>query len=88
MTRKLTTLFAAAAIVTGLGAVTAFADGAAQPSQHGAGMMTGQGGMMGQMDPDQMKRMMQMVENCNHMMETMNNMPMQPDGEHNPGPKG
>ena len=87
MTRKLTTLFAASAILAGLGTTTAaLAEGTANPSQppqHSTGMMGEHRTTMGQMDPDHMKQMTRMADNCNRMMESMNNMPMQPGGEQN-----
>lgn len=43
----------------------------------GRGGMMGHGGMMGQMDPAQMNRMM---ENCNRMMESMQQSPAAPRG--------
>jgi Spy/CpxP family protein refolding chaperone len=69
MTGKLTTLFAAAAIIGGLTAATApYAQEAQPPSTQGmmgdhAGMMN----MMGQMSPDHMKQMTAMIDNCNRM---------------------
>jgi hypothetical protein len=50
-------------------------------------MMGDRGGMMnmmGQMSPDHMKQMSRMVDNCNRMMESMNNAPTGPD--HQPAP--
>ncbi|HEX4571500.1 MAG TPA: hypothetical protein VH184_13805 [Dongiaceae bacterium] len=94
MTRKLTRIFAATAVFGALtAATTAFAQGGTSPSpSHGAMPMTnGQGGMMnmmGQMNPDQMKQMTSMVENCNRMMESMTNMPAKPDKEPAPGSHG
>lgn len=80
MTRKLTTLFAATtAILAGLGTATAmFAAEGASPSSsprpaHGTGMMgdhAGTTGMMGQMNPEQMKQMTRMADNCNRSMTT------------------
>jgi hypothetical protein len=81
MTRKLTTLFAAATMVGGLvAATTVFAEQANPPSQppSAQGMMgdhSGMMNMMGQMSTDQMKQMTRMVDNCNRMMESMNNAP-------------
>jgi hypothetical protein len=90
MTRKLTTLFATASIIGGLVAATpVLAEEhtptlpSTAPSANGM-MMGGHGGMMdmmGQMSPDHMKQMTQMVENCNRMMESMNGAPMGP-GSH------
>jgi hypothetical protein len=74
MTGKLTTLFAAAAIIGGLTAATAlYAQEAQPPSEppRTAGMMN----MMGQMSPDHMKQMTAMIDNCNRMMESMNKSP-------------
>jgi Spy/CpxP family protein refolding chaperone len=90
MTRKLTTFFAAAAILGGLTTVaTAFAEESRPSSQPpGAqGMMGDHGGMMGmmgQMSTDQMRQMTRMVDNCNRIMESMNNTPTGPD--HRPAP--
>ena len=126
MSRKLTALFAAAAMLSGLGAMTTgFAEEAnPSPQMPGAhGMMGDPGGMMnmmgqmgpdqmmnmmgqmspdqmmnmmaqmspdqminmmGQMSPDHMKQMTRMVDNCNRMMESMNNPPTAPD--HQPAP--
>ncbi len=94
MTRKLTTFFAATAILGGLGTATlVFADENTPSSTpprpaHGTGIMgdhSGMMSMMGQMSPDQMK---QMVDNCNHMMESMTTTPATPDEKATPGPKG
>jgi hypothetical protein len=81
MTGKLTTLFAAAAIIGVLTAAkTSFAQEAQPRSQppSAQGMMGDHGGMMnmmGQMSPDHMKQMTAMIENCNRMMESMSNSP-------------
>lgn len=90
MSRKHTAFFAATALVGGFlvaqgafaqqGSTTPPSDGTpqAQPGQgqSGQGMMgggmMGMMNMMGQMDPAQMNRMM---ENCNKMMEGMNQAP-------------
>jgi Spy/CpxP family protein refolding chaperone len=92
MTRKLTTLFAASAILAGLGTATAvLAEGSTprtQPPQHGTGMMgdhSGMMNMMGQMSPEQMKQMTDMMDNCNRMMEGMTTAPSQKAA---PGSKG
>ena len=77
MTGKLTTIFAAAAIIGGLTAATALYAQEAQPPSQPPGthrMMadhTGMMNMMGQMSPDHMKQMTAMMENCNRMMESM-----------------
>jgi hypothetical protein len=75
MTRNLKTLFAAAAVLTGIvTATTVFAQEstpAPQPPRM-QGIIGDRGGMMnmmGQMSPDQMKRMSGMMDKCNHMME-------------------
>ncbi len=81
MTGKLTTLFAAAAIIGGLTAATApYAQEAQTPSQPPStqGMMGDHAGMMnmmGQMSPDHMKQMTAMIDNCNRMMESMSKSP-------------
>jgi hypothetical protein len=80
MTRKLNTLFAAAAVVEIATATAVFAqEGAPAPQPpHMQGTMGDQGGMMkmmGQMSPDQMKRMTEMMDKCNHMMESMQQAP-------------
>ena len=81
MTGKLTTLFAAVAIIGGLTAATApYAQEAQPPSQPSRtqGMMGDHAGMMnmmGQMSPDHMKRMTAMIDNCNRMMESMSKSP-------------
>jgi hypothetical protein len=80
----------AAAILAGSAAVTTgFAEETnPSPQTPGAhGMMGDRGGMMnmmGQMSPDHMKQMSRMVDNCNRMMESMNNAPTGPD--HQPAP--
>jgi Spy/CpxP family protein refolding chaperone len=90
MTRKLTTLLAAATILGGLTtAATVFAEEShpSSPSPRAQGMMGDHGGMMGmmgQMSAEQMQRMTRMVDNCNRMMESMNNAPAGPD--HRPTP--
>ena len=90
MTRKLTGLFAAAAVFGALATATAAlaqsgmpssASPATQPMMGDRGGMTG---MMGQMNPDQMKQMTRMVENCNRMMEGMG-PPATQDKETAPG---
>ena len=81
MTGKLTTLFAAAAIIGGLTAATApYAQEAKTPSQPPStqGMMDDHAGMMnmmGQMSPDHMKQMTAMIDNCNRMMASMSKSP-------------
>jgi hypothetical protein len=94
MTRKLTRIFATTAVFGALAtATTAFAQGG-MPSPQSPGTMPmagGQGGMMdmmGQMNPDQMKQMTRMVENCNRMMESMMTAPEKPNKEPAPGGHG
>jgi len=95
MTRKLTTLFAAAAVLTGISAATVvFAEegspAATQPP-HAQGMMGNHGGMMnmmGQMSPDQMKLMTSMMEKCNRMMDRASNAPARTDKEQTPATHG
>ena len=73
MIRKLTTLLAAAAMLGGLpAATTVFADEAnPSPQMRSAQGMTGDhGGMM-----NMMGQMSRMAENCNRMMESLNNAP-------------
>jgi hypothetical protein len=95
MTRKLNTLLTAAVILGGLTTMTTVFAEESRPSSQppGAqgmmgnnggmmGMMGNHGGMMGmmgQMSPDQMQQMSQMVDNCNRMMESMNNAPAGPN---------
>jgi hypothetical protein len=97
MTRNLTTLFAATAILAALGTATAVFGAENTPSSppphpaHGTGMMgdhAGMMGMMGQMNPEQMKQMTRMVDNCNHMMESMTITPTAPDQKATPGHQG
>jgi hypothetical protein len=89
MTRKPTTLLAAATILGGLTiATTVFAEESHSPSPppRAQGMMGDHGGMigmMGQMSAEQMQRMARMVDNCNRMMESTN-APAGPD--HRPTP--
>ena len=84
MTRKLTRIFAATAVFGALAAATtAFAQGGTSPSPSPGAMpmADGQGGMMnmmGQMNPDQVKQMIRMVESCNRMMESMTTTPEKP----------
>ena len=81
MTGKLTTLFAAAAIIGGLTAATAlYAQEAQPPSEppRTQGMMGDHAGMMnmmGQMSPDHMKQMTAMIDNCNRMMKSVSKSP-------------
>jgi hypothetical protein len=90
MTRKLTTYIAAVAIFGSLvTATTVFAQETTpslqQPQTQGA--MGGHGGMtnmMGQMSPDHMKQMAQMVDSCNRMMVSMGNAPTEADKERAP----
>jgi hypothetical protein len=90
MTLKLNTLFATATVLTGITTGTAvFAqEGTPAPqSPRMQGMMGDHGGMMkmiGQMSPDQMKRMTGMMDKCNHMMENTSNAPTGPDRERAP----
>jgi hypothetical protein len=82
MLHKLNTFLATAAILGGIAAATTvFADESAPaPSSHG--MMARHGGgttMMGEMSPDQMTRMTEMVDRCNLMMEHTNSAPTGPD---------
>jgi hypothetical protein len=90
MTPKLTTFFAAIAILAGFAATTTFAQESppsTQPPQ-AHGTIGGHGGMMGQMSPDQMKQMTSMVGSCNRMMEGMNHAPTGPEKEPTPGHDG
>jgi hypothetical protein len=93
MTRKLTRIFAAAAFGSLAAATTAFAQsGTTPPQSPGTMSMAGdQGGMMnmmGQMDPNHMKQMSRMVENCNRMMESMIAAPQKATKEPAPGSHG
>jgi hypothetical protein len=88
MTSKLTTLLAAAAMLSGLAAMPpVFAEEAHPSSQppSAQGMMGGDHGgmmnMMEQMSPDHMKQMTRMVDNCNRMMEGMSNAPTEPHNQ-------
>jgi len=75
MTRKLTTFFAATAILTGLGTATAVLAEETTPSPMQGTSMMGGHGMMRQLNPDHMKQMTRMIDNCNRMMESMITMP-------------
>src|SRR5262249_25801117 len=74
MTRKLIASFAAAAVLSGVvAATTVFAQEGTPPSQSPQAQHDmGHGGMMGmgQMSPDHMKQMTEMVEKCSRMMAT------------------
>ena len=90
MTRKLTTLLAATAILGGLTTMTtAFAEESrpSSPPPRAQSMIGDHGGMMGmmgQMSTDQMQQMTRMADNCNRMMEGMNNAPTRPDNQKAP----
>jgi len=75
MIRRSTSLFATVVILGGFTAATAAlaqAPAPSSPQPQGQGMMKGHGGMMmSPMDPDHMKQMARMMENCNRMMERM-----------------
>jgi hypothetical protein len=97
MTRKLARIFAATAVFATLAAATtALAqngtpqNGTPSPQSPGTMPMAGaQGGMMnmmGQMDPDHMRQMSRMIQNCNRMMESM--LPQKPSKEPAPGSHG
>jgi len=94
MTRKLTRIFAATAVFGGLATATAAFAQSGTPSLHSpaaipmAGDQGGMMNMMGQMNPDQMKQMTQIVENCNRMMESMMTAPEKPNREPAPGSHG
>jgi Spy/CpxP family protein refolding chaperone len=93
MTPKLNTLFTAAVLVGIATATAVFAqEGAPAPQPpHVQGMMGDEGGMtkmMGQMSPDQMKRMTEMMDKCNHVMESMSNAPSGPNQQRAPATKG
>jgi len=75
MTRKLTTFFAATAILTSLGTATAVLAEETTPSPMQGTSMMGGDGMMRQLNPDHMKQMTRMIDNCNRMMESMITMP-------------
>ena len=73
VTRKLKSLFSVI-VLMGLTTTSAvFAHGAPSPqASHSQGMMSEEGSMqsmMKQMKPDQMKRMTEMMDKCNHMMD-------------------
>jgi Spy/CpxP family protein refolding chaperone len=94
MTRKLTSLFAAIAVFSGVAAATTVFAAETSPSPQPPqteGTMGDHGGMMnmmGQMGPDHMKQMTQMVDHCNRMMESMSNTPAGPDKERAPDTHG
>jgi Spy/CpxP family protein refolding chaperone len=73
VTRKLNTLLSAIVLMAVATTSVVFAQGASSTqSPHSQGMMGEQGtmqGMMKQMKPDQMKRMTEMMDKCNHMMD-------------------
>ena len=83
MTRKLKTLFVAAAALGG-GASAAFAEGNTSSVQSPPAMRGAMGDhdslmhMMGMMSPDHMTRMSRMIDNCNRMMESAGNSPTGP----------
>jgi hypothetical protein len=93
MTRKLTTLFAAA-VLGGVAVATTVVAEETSPSSPGPrteGMMSNHGGMMGMMEkmtPDVMKQMTNMVDNCNRMMESMTSAPAAPEKEPPPATRG
>jgi hypothetical protein len=77
------TLFATAVILGGLSAATfVFAEESA-PAPSGHGMM-GPMTMMGQMSPDQMKQMTEMVDRCDRMMAHLTSAPKGPAKEQPP----
>ena len=88
MTRKLTTFFAATAILTSLGTPTAVLAEETTPSPMQGTSMMGGHGMMRQLNPDHMKQMTRMVENCNRMMESMTTTPEKPGKAPAPGSHG
>ena len=90
MTRKLTTLFAAATILGGLAAATTVFAEENAPT-HGIGTTNDHRGMMnmtGQMDPGQMKQMTRMFDNCNRMMESLTTSQSGPNKDQAPGHQG
>ena len=68
MTRKLTTLLAAAAVLGGVVAATTVFGNEIAPSPQPPRTEGPAGGMMGQASRDHMKQMTRMIENCNRMM--------------------
>ena len=73
MTRKLTAFLAAAVMLSGLTAVTTVFAEDAHPSPQtpsGQGVMGDHGGMM-----NMMGQMSRMADNCNRIMESLNNAP-------------
>ena len=88
MTRKLTTLFAAAAFLGGVAAATTVFGDEAAPSPRPPRTEGATVGMMGQVSPDHMSQMTRMVDNCNRVMESVGNAPTGPDKERAPTPRG
>ena len=88
MMRKQTALLATVIVAGSVAAMTALAqapDGS-PPAPQGQGKMQGHGGMMGMghMDPEHMKQMTRMMENCNRMMERASEK--RPDSQNAPEP--
>jgi Spy/CpxP family protein refolding chaperone len=88
VTRKLTTLFAAAAVLGGVAAATTVFGNETAPTPQPPRTEGATGGMMGQVSPDHMKQMTRMVDNCNRMMESVGNAPTGPEKERAPATRG
>ena len=91
MAHKLTTLFAAAAVLGGIAAATTVFAEETIPSPQTEGTMRDHNGMMnmmGQMSPDHMTQMTRMVDNCNRMLESMSDGPTGSDKQRAPDTHG
>ena len=80
MTHKLTNFFAVATVFAGIAAASVvFAEEGAPSSGrtpgHGHEMMN----MMGQMSPDHTRQMTRMIDNCNRMMEGVQDQRTEPN---------
>jgi len=90
MTRTLTTLCAAVAVLGGFAAATPLFAQETKPStqppksESTMGDHRGMMNMMGKMSPDQMQQMTKMVDNRNRMMESMSNAPKAGDNDQKP----
>jgi hypothetical protein len=90
MTRALTTLCAAVAVLGGFAAATPLFAQETKPStqppksESTMGDHRGMMNMVGKMSPDQMQQMTKMVENCNRMMESMSSAPKGGDDNQKP----
>jgi periplasmic protein CpxP/Spy len=79
MTHKLTKIFAVGTIFAGIGAASVALAEEGAPSRRTPGQGHGMTNMMEQMSPDHMQQITRMIDNCNRMMEGVQDQRTEPN---------